>query len=198
LIWTLEGHGHWVNHIALSTDFALKTGPFGHDGRRPSNEEEALKVAKERYEKHKGCSTEHLVSCSDDFSIFLWDPTITKKPITRLTGHQQLVNHVCFSPDGRFLASASFDKSVKIWNGKTGKFMVTLRGHVGPVYRVVFSADSRLLMSASKDSTCKIWNLRTQKLMEDLPGHADEVFAVDWSPTGKSGASGGKDKMLRM
>lgn len=61
-----------------------------------------------------------------------------------------------------------------------------------------FSPDSRLLLSASKDSTCKVWSLRTKKLEEDLPGHADEVFSVDWCPMGWGGASGGKDKTLKM
>jgi WD40 repeat protein len=49
----------------------------------------------------------------------------------------QPINHVSFSPDGRLIASASFDKSVRIWNGITGKYMATLRGHVGAVYQVM-------------------------------------------------------------
>ena len=47
------------------------------------------------------------------------------------TGHQQAVNHIAFSPDARFLASASFDKKVKLWCGKTGRFLATLNSHVG-------------------------------------------------------------------
>lgn len=46
-------------------------------------------------------------------------------------GHQQAVNHIAFSPDARFLASASFDKKVKLWCGKTGRFLATLNSHVG-------------------------------------------------------------------
>jgi ribosome assembly protein 4 len=52
------------------------------------------------------------------------------------TWARQPINHVSFSPDGRLIASASFDKSVRIWNGITGKYMATLRGHVGAVYQV--------------------------------------------------------------
>lgn len=133
------------------------------------------------------------MSGSDDFTLFLWHPTESKKPIARMTGHQQLINHVAFSPDGRLLASASFDKSIKLWCGKTGKyvasfafftfncnfacfrFLGTLRGHVQAVYQVAWSGDSRLLVSGSADSTLKLWDVRTRKLAVDLPGHADEV-----------------------
>ena len=63
---------------------------------------------------------------------------------------------VQFSPDGRWVVSASFDKAIKLWDGVRGTFVATLRGHVGPVYQVAWSADSRLLVSASKDSTLKV------------------------------------------
>ncbi|CAK9148379.1 unnamed protein product, partial [Ilex paraguariensis] len=236
-------------------------------------------IALERYKKMKGNAPERLVSGFDDFTMFLWEPAVSKHPKTRMTGHQQaiqptqpslvdlgpklehklmglgigdwglgirlglshdmyaraafglgtsslrmarsglclgqyevcrflklmwpgftlaqpmgthaikkLVNHVYFSPDGQWRASASFDKSVKLWNGITEKFVATFRGHVGPVYQI------RLLLSESKDSTLKVWDIRMQKLKQDLPGHADEVFTVDWSPYGEKVASGGKDR----
>lgn len=61
-----------------------------------------------------------------------------------------------FSPDGRWVASASWDSSIRIWEGRTGKYIATLRGHVGAVYRLTWSADGRMLVSASKDSTLKV------------------------------------------
>ncbi|XP_021716955.1 notchless protein homolog, partial [Chenopodium quinoa] len=183
LIRELKGHGHWVNSLALSTEYVLRTGAFDHTGKKCSSPEEMKEVALARYNKMRGDAPERLVSGSDDFTMFLWEPSVSKHPKARMTGHQQLVNHVYFSPDGQWVASAPFDKSIKLWNGVTGKFVAVFRGHVGPVYQISWSADSRLLLSGSKDSTLKIWDIRTQKLKQDLPGHADEVgnFNLDWT-----------------
>ncbi|CDH50367.1 notchless protein homolog [Lichtheimia corymbifera JMRC:FSU:9682] len=198
LVKTLQGHGHWVNTLALNTDFVLRTGPFDHTCKRHATEEEAKAAALKRYKEFKGNRPERLVSGSDDFTMFFWEPETSKKPITRMTGHQKLVNHVSFSPDGRYIASGSFDTSVKLWDGATGKFIGNLRGHVGSVYQVCWSSDSRMLLSGSKDSTLKVWDIKKLKIKLDLPGHLDEVFAVDWSPGGDKVASGGKDKQLKI
>lgn len=195
LLHNLKEHGHWVNSLALSTEYTLRTGAFDHTSKAYSSAQEMKEAALVKYNKIKGNAPERLVSGSDDSTMILW---VNKKKRARLTGHQKLVNHVCFSPDGQWLASASFDNSVKLWNGVTGNFVASFRGHVGPVYQISWSADSRLVLSGSKDSTLKIWDIKTRKLKQDLPGHADEVFTVDWSPDGLKVASGGKDKILKL
>ena len=166
---------------------------------------ERQKVALERYLQVVGNvpnAGERLVSGSDDFTLIIWAPQEDKKPLQRLTGHQQMINHVCFSPDARFFASASFDKKIKIWDGKTGKFLNTCHGHVGSVYQLAWSADSSFLVSSSKDSTLKLWNAKDttslKKAMHTLPGHEDEVYALDWSPDGRCVASGSKDRTIKI
>ncbi|XP_027203304.1 notchless protein homolog 1 [Dermatophagoides pteronyssinus] len=197
---TLSGHGHWVNTLTLSTEYILRIGLYDPQNQQKlngSSSEEIREKVQKRYEQIR-LQNERLVSGSDDFTLFLWNPETGKKPICRMTGHQQLINDVKFSPDGRLIASASFDKSIKLWNGYTGKFLTSLRGHVQAVYQIAWSADNRLLVSGSSDSTLKVWNICQAKLLYDLPGHLDEVFALDWSPDGLRVASGGKDRILKI
>lgn len=204
LAMTLNSHAHWVNHLALSTDFVLRTAYHDHTGTIPKTDAEKKKAAQERFTKAatiSGVLTERLVSASDDFTMFLWDPLNHSSPskhIARLQGHQKQVNHVTFSPDGLLIASCGFDNHTKLWNARDGKFINTLRGHVGPVYQCAFSPDSRLLVTGSKDTTLKVWDMKTHKLSVDLPGHQDEVYAVDWAPDGQKVGSGGKDKAVRV
>lgn len=137
LVRQLKGHGHWVNTLGVSTEHALRTGPFDHTGKPPpADPTEAKALAQKRYDELKGARGERLVSGSDDFTMFLWEPEDGKKPLARMTGHQQLINQVQFSPNGLYICSASFDKSVKLWDGLTGKFLSSFFGHVGPVYQV--------------------------------------------------------------
>ncbi|CAJ0586785.1 unnamed protein product, partial [Mesorhabditis spiculigera] len=197
----LTGHAHWINTLALNTDYVMRTSCFdpSKGSKHPENESQAKEIAEKRYQDAvRVCGGERLVSGSDDFTMFLWNPSENKQMIARLTGHQQLVNQVVFSPDTRWIASASFDKSIKLWCGRTGKFLASLRGHVQAVYQVAWSADSRLLVSGSADSTLKVWDMRSKHLMFDLPGHGDEVYCVDWSPEGTKVVSGGKDKILKL
>ncbi|CVK99421.1 putative WD40-repeat (notchless) [Fusarium sp. NRRL 25303] len=200
LVHTLSSHVHWVNHLALSTDFVLRTGFYDHTP-VPDTEEGKRSKAKERFEKaakFQGRIAERVVTASDDFTMYLWDPAQSTKPVARMLGHQKQVNHVTFSPDGSLIASAGWDNHTKIWSARDGKFINTLRGHVAPVYQCAFSADSRLLVTASKDTTLKVWSMASHKLAVDLPGHQDEVYAVDWAPDGKRVGSGGKDKAVRL
>lgn len=198
MVRSLKGHGHWVNTLALSTECVLRTGAYDHNGQCPSDLEAARQAALERYNTATGGQPERLVSGSDDFTMFLWEPSTSKKPLARMTGHMQLINQVQFSPDGRWVVSASFDKALKLWDGLKGVFVATFRGHVGPVYQISWASDSRMFVSGSKDSTLKVWDVRSRKLKMDLPGHADEIYAVDWSPDGSMVASGGKDRVVKL
>ncbi|MEH1858604.1 MAG: AAA-like domain-containing protein [Nostoc sp.] len=116
----------------------------------------------------------------------------------RLEGHSDEVFSVVFSPDGKTLASASRDKTIKLWNRETGKEITTLRGHSDRVISVVFSPDGKTLASASHDKTIKLWNRETGKEITTLRGHSDRVYSVVFSPDGKTLASASRDKTIKL
>ena len=78
-----------------------------------------------------------------------------------LEGHISWVNSAAFSMDGQRIASASDDKTAKIWNVKTGACEVTLEGHTESIRSVAFSADGKCIVSASDDKTIKLWKVHT-------------------------------------
>ena len=80
----------------------------------------------------------------------VWDARTGQESLT-LKGHTGQVNSVAFSPDGKRIASASADQTVKVWDARTGQETLTLKGHTSVVYSVAFSPDGKRLVSASWD-----------------------------------------------
>jgi len=107
----------------------------------------------------------------------------------RLQAHNNLVQSVSFSPDGKILASAGYDNTVKLWNleGKQKK-LISLP-HDRTVFSVTFSPDSKTIASASFDKTVKLWNRDGTPKGSPLL-HSNRVYAVAFNPKGDKIATG--------
>ncbi|KAF6528541.1 hypothetical protein HZS61_008843 [Fusarium oxysporum f. sp. conglutinans] len=113
-------------------------------------------------------------------------------------GHSREVNSVVFSHDSKKVASASNDKTIRIWNAETGECERELKGHSREVNSVVFSHDSKKVASGSYDKTIRIWNAETGECERVLKGHGHRVTSVVFSHDSKKVASGSIDKTIRI
>jgi WD40 repeat protein len=103
-----------------------------------------------------------------------------------LTGHTDEVTSVAFTQDGQFLISGSADKTIKLWNLKTGQLIRTLRGHTKTINTLAISPDNQFLASGgSDDTTIKLWNLKTGQLIRTF-ADGGQVGTVRFSPEGKN------------
>jgi WD40 repeat protein len=96
---------------------------------------------------------------------------------------------VAFSPDGRRVASGSFDKTVRVWDADTGAELARLDGHGNTVNSVAFSPDGRRIASGSYDRTVLVWDADSGAEIARLVGHEDTVRSVAFSPDGRLIAS---------
>ncbi|KAH6974799.1 vegetative incompatibility protein HET-E-1 [Ilyonectria destructans] len=112
-----------------------------------------------------------------------------------LEGHSGPVRSVAFSQDSTLVASASDDRTVRIWRSDMGDCFQELKGHSGPVRSVAFSHDSALVASASNDQTVRIWRADTG---ECIKGHSDWVRSIAFSHDSALMASAPDNRTVRI
>ncbi|KAF9112035.1 hypothetical protein BGX27_004054 [Mortierella sp. AM989] len=123
---------------------------------------------------------------------------IPSVPRQVLGGHIKEVWYISFSHDGRYLASASEDNRVIIWNLETFKLLCTLEGHTNEVSRCAWSPDDTHLLTAGFDKTVKLWDVQTATLKSTFQRHSDSVTSIGWLPDGERFVSGSEKSLFLM
>src|SRR5262249_46697376 len=118
--------------------------------------------------------------------------------IHELRGHTQWVYGVAFSPDGKWLATGGWDRTIKLRDAATGAERLTILAHEGFVLDLAFSPDSRSLASTREDRSVRLWEIPSGRRIGVFHGHTDFVQAVAFAPDGCEVASGGRDGTLKL
>jgi WD40 repeat protein len=113
------------------------------------------------------------------------------KEQTRFAGHTAVVSSVALTPDGKTLASGSYDTTIKLWDLTSGNETATLRGHTAGVYSVAFAPDGKTLASGSQDDTARLWDPASGKEIAAMK-HGYHVKRVVFTPDGKTLVSAGE------
>ena len=117
---------------------------------------------------------------------------------TSLEGHTERIIKIAFSSDGTTLASASEDRTIRLWDVVTGDHKHTLTGHRSHIYSITFSPDGKTLASGSENGRIRLWNATVGQYRVTLEGHSGAVKSVAFSPDGKTLASGSSDRTIRL
>ncbi len=132
-----------------------------------------------------------VVTTSDNKTIRVWDTSSGAK-VAEMP-HSDVVTWAEFSPDGKYIVTASGD-AARIWEAKTGGLIAELRGRHGGVTMARFSPDGKRLVTAGTDWTARVWDAESGQSIAELGGHQNLIFSAEFSPDSARLVTASKDK----
>ncbi|GBO52900.1 high-affnity carbon uptake protein Hat/HatR [Pseudanabaena sp. lw0831] len=126
----------------------------------------------------------------------LWEVIYGIREYNRFEGHSTRINSIAFAPNGKMIASGSYDNTIKLWSIEE-KELITFKGHTAGITSVAFSPDGKMLASGSNDNTIKLWSIEGKELIT-IKGHSNKVLSIAFSPNGKMIASSSHDNTIKL
>ena len=142
------------------------------------------------------CSGVEFALSANGTNLLLWN-IHTGQVIKTIVAHNDSIQAIAVSSDGKFAVSGGLDLQLKLWQIETGDCVAEMTAHTGAIHAVAISADGRMLASASSDRQVRLWEAKTGICMREFAGHRGSVNAVAFSKDGKSVFSGSWDKTVK-
>ncbi len=140
-----------------------------------------------------------LAIANENANICLWNlETQEPEPVQTLAGHENRVQTIRFSPDGKLLLSGSHDRTLKVWDWQQGSLIHTQTSHIEQIRAVAFSPDGKVFASADDEGRINIWGCYTYQKLYDLEGHEQLVWSLAFSSDGKLLVSGSENETMRL
>lgn len=138
----------------------------------------------------------HVLTASADGTATVWSVAGGRRQTLR--GHLERLARCAWHPMGDHVATASYDKTWRLWDVETGAELLLQEGHSRAVYSVAFQCDGALVATGGMDELVRVWDCRSGKCVHVCKGHAKSVLSVDFSPDGYTLASGSEDNTVRL
>jgi len=170
----------WKN---VTKDITTTFAEYSIEPLTPYPAEDKAAIAEKKIHNHfiggMAVTEQHLLTSSEDGSFKIWKRE-SLEYITEIKDQNAPVNYITFSPDKRFLAAASDDYAIRIYETEKWSLLKVLRGHSNYVSKVEFTDNA--VVSISKDGLVKVWDYQEGKLLFDLKGHEEWVYSLSVSP----------------